>query len=559
MHKYIYILFLFLTALQVKGQPKNEIRAAWITTAYGLDWPKNKATSSLGIRKQKQELINILDKLKEANINTVLFQARLRGDVIYPSDIEPFNEMLTGKEGQDPGYDPMAFALDECHKRGMECHAWIVTVSLGSNKHIKDLGNRSVTLKYPKMCKRYRNEWFLDPGNPQAKEYLFSIVKEIITKYDVDGVHFDYIRYPENAPVFPDNDTFRKYGKGKNLKEWRRDNITAIVRRLYQGIKEMKPWVKVSSAPIGKFNDLSRYSSKGWNAYNTVYQDAQGWIHEGIQDILFPMLYFKGNNFYPFALDWQEKSFGRFIVPGLGIYFLHPSEGNWPLSEIERQIYFTRSNNFSGQAHYRAQFLVENTQHLQDELVNLHYAYPALQPAMKWQDSIPPTAPENLNCTVRDGNTYLKWTSAKDNDIRNAPFYTVYASESYPVDISASKNIIAQRIYGNEFTYSTIYPWESKRYFAVTACDRYGNESKAVQLSQPHFTPFVSSTGYELILPSDANYTDITIVDITGQCVLETEYSERVSIVNLKSGSYRIILTDKNGKNRAGGMFLKWM
>ena len=172
----------------------------------------------------------------------------------------------------------------------------------------------------------------LVPGPGQSR-YLANIVREIVSGYDVDGIHLDYIRYPEQGERFPDQSTYRKYGKRQGLTQWRRDNITRIVRRIYTEVKSMKPWVKVSSSPIGKYRDTERYSSHGWNAYEEVYQDAQQWLKEGIHDALFPMMYFQGNHFYPFALDWKENAYGRWIVPGLGIYFLHPKEtGNWTKS-----------------------------------------------------------------------------------------------------------------------------------------------------------------------------------------------------------------------------------
>ena len=360
------ILALPLTAQSIgettNRPPKYEVRAAWITAVYGLDWPRTRATTPESIRKQKAELIEILDRLKDANFNTVLFQTRTRGDVLYRSKIEPFNSILTGKTGGDPGYDPLAFAVEECHKRGMECHAWMVAIPLGNRKHVANLGNTSVTKQKSAICVPYKREYFLNPGNPQTKEYLMSLVREVVEKYDVDGVHFDYLRYPENALRFPDTYDFRKYGKGRDLSQWRRDNITEIVRHLYKGVKALKPWVKVSTCPVGKYRDTSRYPSRGWNAFHTVYQDAQGWLGEGIQDQIYPMIYFRGNHFYPFALDWQEQSNGRQIIPGLGIYFLDPSEGNWTLDEVERQMYFIRKHKLAGQAHYRVKYLMDNTQ-----------------------------------------------------------------------------------------------------------------------------------------------------------------------------------------------------
>ena len=208
----ILILSLLFPFLSVAAQPKHEVRAAWLTALYGLDWPRTRAVSPQSIRKQKEELVDILDKLKAANFNTVLFQTRTRGDVLYPSSIEPFNSILTGKSGGNPGYDPLAFAIEECHKRGMECHAWMVTIPLGNRKHVASLGNRSVTKRMKDICVPYKNEYFLNPGHPGTKEYLMKLVREVVSRYDIDGVHFDYLRYPENAPLFPDKYDFRRYG-----------------------------------------------------------------------------------------------------------------------------------------------------------------------------------------------------------------------------------------------------------------------------------------------------------------------------------------------------------
>ncbi|WP_276964361.1 family 10 glycosylhydrolase [Bacteroides graminisolvens] len=485
MFRYIFALLAIVFTMSMQAAPKYEVRAAWVTAVYGLDWPKTRATTPAGIRKQQAELVAMLDKLKAANFNTILFQARTRGDVLYASNIEPFNSILTGQTGRDPGYDPLAFAVDECHKRGMECHAWMVTIPLGNKKHVAALGRNSVTVQNRKICVPYKNEWFLNPGHPETKEYLMKLVNEVITRYDVDGVHFDYLRYPENAPHFSDNKEFRQYAKGRNIAQWRRDNLTDIVRYIYKGVKAVKPWVKVSTCPVGKFRDTSRYSSRGFNAYFTVYQDAQAWLKEGIQDQIYPMMYFRGNSFYPFALDWQENSYGRQVIPGLGIYFLHPSEGNWKRDEVERQINFVRAHQLAGQGHYRVKYLIDNTQNLYDELADRYYSAPALQPAMTWLDAIAPTTPEGLTVKYQRGYTELSWESSEDNDKQNAPYYVIYASNSYPVDTDNPDNIIAQRIRSVNYVYAPVRPWDSREYFAISAVDRYGNESKAVQMKSP--------------------------------------------------------------------------
>lgn len=483
MKKILFIILQLFLLLPVTAQsPKYEVRAAWLTAVYGLDWPRTRANSPEGIHKQKAELIEILDKLKAANFNTVLFQTRTRGDVLYNSKIEPYNSILTGKTGKNPGYDPLAFAVEECHKRGMECHAWMVTIPLGGRRHVASFGKNSITKKKPAICAAYKREYFLNPGHPDTKKYLMSLVREVVERYDVDGVHFDYLRYPEHASRFPDKYEYRKYSNGRSLAQWRRDNITEIVRYIYKEVKNLKPWVKVSTCPVGKYRDTSRYSSHGWNAFHTVNQDVEGWLGEGIQDQIYPMMYFRGNSFYPFALDWKEQSNGRQIIPGLGIYFLHPDEGNWTVDEIERQINFTRTHQLAGEAHYRIKYLMDNTQGLYEILKDNYYSNPALQPPMPWIDSTPPTAPSNLTLTQEtDGYTLLHWQASEDNDKQNKPTYVVYGSNTYPVDITNPENIIAQRIQATEYMYAPILPWTAKKYFAVTAVDRCGNESEACQ------------------------------------------------------------------------------
>lgn len=480
---YIFIIGLFTPAF-VYSQPKYEIRATWLTTLGGLDWPSQKATSPKGIELQKQELCKTLDALKRANFNTVLLQTRLRGDVIYPSDIEQFTESLTGHEGGNPKYDPLQFAIEECHRRGMELHAWIVTIPIGNTRQVQLLGKKSITKKQPSICKLYKGTWYLDPGNPQTDNYLASIVREIVSRYDIDGIHLDYIRYPEQAKDFPDQSTYRKYGKKENLEQWRRNNITRIVRRIYAETKLLKPWVKVSSSPVGKYNDTRRYPSRGWNAYEVVYQDARLWLKEGIHDALFPMMYFQGNHFYPFALDWQENKNGRWIIPGLGIYFLHPKEQNWQLDEVIRQIYFLRNINMDGQAYFRNRFLINNTKGLLDELKEYFYTQPAVVPPMTWIDSIAPSTPKSPYFMPLNKGVKLSWSASSDN-LSTSVYYRIYASNTYPVDISQPSNLIEIRTDLTCYTFYPEVPWAERIYWAVTAVDRCGNESSPLEMNRP--------------------------------------------------------------------------
>ncbi len=461
---------------------KNEIRAVWLTTIKGLDWPKTQATSAATIERQKRELTDILDKLKAANINTVLLQTRVRGNLIYPSDIETWSEAISGKAGRAPGYDPLAFAIEECHKRGMEIHAWMVAIPLGSTQVHKELGGRSIVKQRPGICKKFRDNWYLNPGHPETKHYLASLVNELVKRYDVDGVHLDYIRYPDRPKKFPDTAEFRKYGKGKSLAQWRRDNITEIVRAVHREVKGLKPWVKVSSAPLGKYRDTRRYTA-GWNGFHDVYQETQTWLKEGIQDIIFPMIYYRGNHFYPFVLDWMEQSHGRMVVPGLGIYFLHPSEGDWTLDEAERQLNFIRWADCQGEAYFRSWFFTENIQGLYDRIKESYYPTPALIPPMTWVDDEAPEAPRHMTLATGPEGVTLSWEAASDN-MEGGTRYNVYASDSYPVDTEDPANLKA--CYLQETSATMALPLYSPLcHFAVTAIDRCGNESTPVSISLP--------------------------------------------------------------------------
>ena len=348
------IIFLYLLtsfSIIAKAADKEPIRAVWLTTIGGIDWPRTYSTSISSQERQKRELTNMLDRLRLAGINTILLQTRVRGTVIYPSDYEPWDGCVSGRPGRSPGYDPLQFAITEAHKRGMELHAWVVTIPIGK---WNSYGCKQLRQKMPAALKKIGDEGYMNPEAYQTADYLANICAEIASRYDVDGIHLDYIRYPETW-------------KQRVNKMEARDNITNIVRRIYGRVKAINPQIKVSCSPIGKYTNLSRYNSNGWDALNRVHQDAQGWLRMGIMDQLYPMMYFKGNNFYPFAINWKENSYGKDIVPGLGIYFLDPREGNWKIDDIKRQLYFLRSEGM-GFCLFRAKYLLDNIKGIYDFL-----------------------------------------------------------------------------------------------------------------------------------------------------------------------------------------------
>ena len=562
--RYLYIIFiLFHLAVASYGQsfyavnpnPKYEVRAVWLTTIGGIDWPHSYAQSERSAEKQKEELRAILDRLQKANINTVLLQTRIRATTIYPSQYEPWDGCLSGFPGKSPGYDALQFAIDECHKRGMEVHAWVVTIPVGK---WNSYGCRQLRKRFPRLIKRIDQDGYMDPEATQTGCYLAEMCREIVQRYDVDGIHLDYIRYPETW-------------KFRISKDQARGNITRIVEKIHQAVKKEKPWVKMSCSPIGKFDDLSRYWSHGWNAYTKVAQDAQAWLKDGLMDELFPMMYFRGDQFFPFAIDWKEHSYGKIIAPGLGIYFLDPKEGKWNISDITSELYHLR-NIGEGHAFFRNKFLLDNHQGVYD-FVTAHFnRYPALVPPMTWESNKRPQQPVTLCIEENEGTTTLRWDNSQQYEdgtaIKTPSIYNnVYASKEYPVDVHDARNLILTRTTRRQLTTRT---GNTPTYYAVTTTDGYGNESRAKQLNPTAAVKTttrygkacrLTATGESLILPSSIHETDcqyIIVKNMQEQAVYITKpQNGKINIKKIKDGVYTLNCMNYKNIEHTLGTFIK--
>lgn len=539
----------------VNPNPKYEVRAVWLTTIGGIDWPHSYAQSERSAEKQKEELRAILDRLQKANINTVLLQTRIRATTIYPSQYEPWDGCLSGFPGKSPGYDALQFAIDECHKRGMEVHAWVVTIPVGK---WNSYGCRQLRKRFPRLIKRIDQDGYMDPEATQTGCYLAEMCREIVQRYDVDGIHLDYIRYPETW-------------KFRISKDQARGNITRIVEKIHQAVKKEKPWVKMSCSPIGKFDDLSRYWSHGWNAYTKVAQDAQAWLKDGLMDELFPMMYFRGDQFFPFAIDWKEHSYGKIIAPGLGIYFLDPKEGKWNISDITSELYHLR-NIGEGHAFFRNKFLLDNHQGVYD-FVTAHFnRYPALVPPMTWESNKRPQQPVTLCIEENEGTTTLRWDNSlqyEDGTAIKTPsiYNNVYASKEYPVDVHDARNLILTRTTRRQLTTRT---GNTPTYYAVTTTDGFGNESRAKQLSQTAVVKTttrygkacrLTTTGESIILPSSIHETDcqyIIVKNMQEQAVYITKPQNReINIKKIKDGIYTLNCVNYRNIEHTLGTFIK--
>lgn len=533
-----------------KRMPKRETRAVWLTTLANLDWPKNYARSEESIKLQKQELIDILDKYQKANINTVLLQARVRAATIYPSDIEPWDQCITGVEGRAPGYgyDPLGFAVEECHKRGMEIHAWIATIPVGAKN---SLGCRTL-MKKGFRIRNFSTGSYLDPADPGVAPYLASICGEIVRKYDVDGINLDYIRYPDGwpRPSYRDGDT----------PDQRRSNITAIVRAIHDEVKAIKPWVKMSCSPIGKHSDLSRYSSKNFNAHDRVSQEAQEWMRLGLMDQLYPMQYFRGDNYYPFVADWVENAYKREIVTGLGTYFLDPREGNWTLGDLTRQMYVSRDLGV-GHAHFRSYFLTANKQGVYDfeKQFNATLSLPHKMQGVASTAAMPYAVNSSLVERREDKSVILRWKAV-------TPYYNIYASYTYPVDTEDARNLLFTRYTGQTLQLKNVNP---NLYFAVRGMDRYGLETPALQENMKSTSlskspvSLLANDGNTLTLPAAAKLTDAdryVILSLQGVILrivnAKSVRNNQLYIGSLSDGMYSLKVYNHKKKSFMLGSFM---
>ncbi|MGN8225839.1 family 10 glycosylhydrolase [Gracilimonas sp. BCB1] len=440
------------TFAQQNEPPKKEFRATWMATVINLDWP---ASGNVPVRFQKQSLIDRLDALKKAGINTLYFQIRTEGDALYDSEIEPWSKYLTGEEGvaPDPYWDPLEFVIEEAHKRGMELHAWLnpyrAMRTIPDDFSQKMFNDESIDESLKPIFGRYYDadsknklpgtsardsmhvanknpEWLfvmndkiaiMNPGLPEVMEYNVKVVMDVVNRYDVDGIHFDdyFYPYPPNHMASNDNDTlddatFEQYPRGfDNKDDWRRNNIDLFVEMLHDSIQVVKPWVKFGISPFGIWKSGTPQGTSGMDAYSVIYGDGIAWLEQRTIDYITPQLYWAFTRFgtaqdYGKLADWwadQAAANDRHTYPGHGLYRSSSSTYSNTLfdaDEIPSQIRHNRNNeNISGSVFFRSSNIsTYSSKGFADSLKNNYYKHAALQPTMAWKDTTAPNTPQNL-------------------------------------------------------------------------------------------------------------------------------------------------------------------
>ncbi len=494
---------------------KRHLRGTWISTVINLDWPTLE-TSKLEndterAKKSKEELVAILDKAVEMNMNAVFFQVSPEGDAFYKSKIANWSRYLTGTFGKDPGFDPLAFAIVEAHKRNLEFHAWFnpYRVSMDTKEATKtslDI-EKSVYKKHPEWIKSSMDRFVVDPGIPEARKWVTDRVMEVVGNYDVDGVHFDdYFYYERTVGELKDDNTFKMYNKGQfsDIGDWRRNNTYLLVKELSKKIRAKKAWVKFGISPGGiwgnKKDGLAGGSntSGGFTNYNSCFADTKKWVEEELLDYIAPQVYFTFANTrapYGEVATWWSKVCSKrkvHLYIGQALYMINDSSdkyfmGNEAVPEFSRQLKFNISKpEIKGSIMFRANKFNEiEKQQVVNAMKGNLWSTKALVPVMAWKGGKAPKTPIQGKMSVLTKGIKLSWT---DND-KNTAYYAIYCfnkgeSVNTTSDSSAKKLIRTVRKTksgSQEFTHIGAKR-SGKGFYVVTALDRLHNESKGLSI-----------------------------------------------------------------------------
>ncbi len=394
---FLLIVFLFSNSFNLYAQKKKEFRAVWIATVSNTDWPSKKGLST---QEQKDEFIRLLDFHQKNGMNAVIMQVRPAADAFYPSPYEPWSEWLTGEQGKAPSpwYDPLAFMIEETHKRGMEFHAWCNPYRANFNIATASIAPTHITKKHPDWFLTYGGKKYFDPGNKEAQKFVVDVVRDIVSRYDVDAIHFDDYFYPYRVPEkeFPDAASYARYGKGMTKDEWRRSNVDSIILQLYKTIRQTKPSVKFGISPFGVWRNSDKdprgsQTRAGQTNYDDLYADILLWLEKGWIDYVAPQLYWEfEHTTAPFGtlIDWWSRhTYGKHCYIGLGVYRAGSNKAWKDSSQLPRQIERIRqTNNVHGMIFYSSKSFEKNPNGWNDMLRLKYFREPALVPEMNWLD-----------------------------------------------------------------------------------------------------------------------------------------------------------------------------
>lgn len=406
MKKFLVVLVI-ACALKAQAQvvvPNYEFRGVWVATVENIDWPNTKNTP---VAEQKAQFIRLLDMHQQNGMNAVIVQVRPAADAFYPSKLEPWSEYLTGKQGLPPSpyYDPLEFMIAETHKRGMEFHAWLNPYRAVFNILHSSVAPDHLTKTHPEWFLTYGTTKYFNPALPQVREHLGKVVKDLVTRYDLDGIHMDdyFYPYPIDGREFPDQKDYLKYGNGLSRDEWRRSNCDSIIYQIHNIVRAAKPRVKFGVSPFGVWRNKSKDpmgsdTKAGPTNYDVLYADILLWLQKGWIDYVVPQLYWeRGHRLadYDILLDWWNKNtYGKHLYIGHGIYRAGSSPSWKSPKELPEQIQRLRAYpGTQGSAFFSSKNFERNPNGWSDSLRYNYYRYPALPPPMPWISNAAPAQP----------------------------------------------------------------------------------------------------------------------------------------------------------------------
>lgn len=417
----------------VKVSHQREFRAAWVATVWNIDWPSKRELST---QQQQQELLQIIQKAADLNLNAIILQVRAEGDAIYASQFEPWSHWLTGVQGRAPSpyWDPLKFAIDECHKRNLELHAWFNPYRAKTNSHTAPNAPSHIMVETPSVVYDYGSLAWMDPGLKLVQDKTYAVILDVLNHYDVDGIHLDdyFYPYPVEGQAFPDSQTYQAYknaGGTLSLGDWRRENVNTMVKRIKEGIAAIKPHVKFGVSPFGIYRPGQPPGITGMDQYDTLYADPKKWLAQGWVDYLAPQLYWpidQVQQSYTALLKWwtDNNPKGAHIYPGNNLQRL--GQPLWTFEEFKNQVNATRqlaSKLALGNIFFSMQVFSSDREGVDAKFKQQLYAKPALVPAMTSLKAPIPVVPSGITAS----NGKLSWNPAPNENTRA---WTLYRQES---------------------------------------------------------------------------------------------------------------------------------
>ncbi len=495
--KNIYILFVFVFAFLVscstsrqqlkdKDQyPKREFRGTWIQTVFQGEY-KDMSPSQM-----KKDFIRKLDFLHDCGINAIIFQVRPEADAFYKSDLEPWSRFFTGKQGVPPEgeFDLMEFLIEESHKRNMEFHAWLNPYRAGFIG-TTEFAESHIINKYPGRFVKYNNQILFDPGQPQNRRFICDVVRDIVSRYNVDAIHMDdyFYPYPVADEPFPDDRSFERYGKRKGFNEqtrndWRRENVNTLIKELKETILKTKSWVRFGISPFGIYrnkrstSDGSGSDTNGLQNYDDLYADILYWVNEGWIDYNIPQLYWEightSADYITLAKWWNDNA------KNMHLYIGQDVARTMSKKQLEKKMNYVRNLPYiNGNCFWPANEILNNNGGIADELKQYYHRYPALIPAYTYMSDKLPSEVKNLRIEQNRDQIYLKWDAVHGNkDNASSNYFVVYGfGKKEKINLNNPANIVEI----TQENYILLPNTNSTRHFqyVITTVDRYHNESK---------------------------------------------------------------------------------